>query len=140
MILGGLPRLSGKATSRGFSRGHDACSIPGWSRFITSYHSQELIKLMLRLTSDGMANRNAAFIHKDGDKGLPIPVYSSVTPQSPVGFLLHVMLVCGKFETELDFRTAPSMHESRLIAANLIGDRMDTESLRAYSRQLILLD
>ena len=85
-----------------------------------------------------MANQNAAFIHEDGDKGLPIPVYSSVTPQSPVGFLLHVMLVCGNFETELNFRTAPSMRES-LIAANLIGDRMDTESLRAYFRQLIQL-
>ena len=102
------------------------------------HHSQELIKLVLRLTSDGMANQNAAFIHEDGDKGLPIPVYSSVTPRSPVGFSLHVMLVCGKLETELDFRTAPSMRES-LIAANLIGDRMDTESLRAYSRQLIQL-
>jgi hypothetical protein len=73
-----------------------------------------------------MANQNAAFIHEDGDKGLPIPVYSSVTPRSPVGFVLHVMLVCGKFETELDFRTALSMRES-LIAANLIGDRMDTD-------------
>ncbi len=35
------------------------------------HHSQELIKLVLRLTSDGiMADRNAAFIHEDGDKGL----------------------------------------------------------------------
>jgi hypothetical protein len=32
------------------------------------HHSQELIKLVLRLT------QNAAFIHEDGDKGLPIPV------------------------------------------------------------------
>jgi hypothetical protein len=48
------------------------------------------------------------------------------------------MLVCGKFETELDFRIAPSMRES-LIAANLIGDRTDKDSLRAYSWQLILL-
>jgi len=32
---------------------------------------------VLRLTSDGIANQNAAFIHKDGDKGLPIPVYDS---------------------------------------------------------------
>ncbi len=85
-----------------------------------------------------MADQNTPFIHKDGDKGLPIPVYSSVTPPSPVEFLLHVMLVCGKFETELDFRTAPSMHES-LIAANLIGDRTDEDSLQAYSRQLIQL-
>ncbi len=84
-----------------------------------------------------MADQNAAFIHKDGDKGLPIPAYSSVTPRLPVGFLLHVMLVCENFETELDFRTAPSMHES-LIAANLIGDRTDKDSLRAYSWQLIL--
>jgi len=85
-----------------------------------------------------MADQNAAFIHKDGDKGLPIPVYSSVTPRTPVGFLLHVMLVCGKIETELDFRTAPSMRES-LIAANFIGDRTDTDSLGAYSGQLLLL-
>jgi hypothetical protein len=48
------------------------------------------------------------------------------------------MLVCGKYETELDFRTAPSMRES-LTAANLIGDRTDKDSLRAYSWQLILL-
>jgi hypothetical protein len=103
------------------------------------HQSQELIKLVFRLTSDGiMADQNAAFIHKDGDKGLPIPIYSSVTPRLPVGFLLHVMLVCGNFETELDFRTAPSMCQS-LIAANLIGDRTDKDSLRAYSRQLILL-
>ncbi len=54
------------------------------------HHLQELINLVLRLTSDGMANQNAAFIHKDGDKGLPIPVYFSVTPRSPVGFLLHL--------------------------------------------------
>ncbi len=68
------------------------------------HHSQELIKLVLQLTSDSiMADQNAAFIHKDGDKGLPISVYSSVTSQSPVGFLLHVMFVCGKFETELVF-------------------------------------
>ncbi len=33
MLLGGLPRPSGKATSRGFSRGQDACSINGWSRY-----------------------------------------------------------------------------------------------------------
>jgi hypothetical protein len=43
-------------------------------------HSQELIKLVLQLTSDGMANQNVAFVHKDRDKGLPIPVYSSVIP------------------------------------------------------------
>jgi hypothetical protein len=83
---------------------------------------------VLQFTSDGMADQNAAFIHEDGDKRLPTPVYSSVTPGSPVGFLLHVMLVCGNFETKLDFRTAPSMRES-LRAANLIGIRTDNDSL-----------
>jgi hypothetical protein len=39
------------------------------------HHSQELIKLVSRLTSDGiMADQNATFIHEDGDKELPIPV------------------------------------------------------------------
>ncbi len=56
------------------------------------HHSQELIKLVLRLTLDGI-NQNAAFIDEDGVKGLPIPVYSSVTPRSPVGFVsLSVVL------------------------------------------------
>jgi hypothetical protein len=47
------------------------------------------------------------------------------------------MLVCGTFDTELDFRSSSSMRKS-LVAANLIGNMTDVESLGAYSRQLVL--
>ena len=60
------------------------------------------------------------FVHEDNGEQLPIPVFSSVTPRSPVPFLLHVMLICGKFETELDLRMNGSLRGS-LAAAKLIG-------------------
>ena len=88
------------------------------------------------ISNNAEEGQDVVFIHEDEDGRLPIPVYSSLTPRSPVGFLLHVMLVCGTFATELDLRSQASMRES-LVAANLIGDRTDDVSLRAYSLQLI---
>ena len=67
---------------------------------------------------------------------LPIPVYSSITPNNPSDFLLHIMLVLGQFETELDLRLQPTIREG-LIAANLIGTETDSDSLCNYSRQLL---
>lgn len=67
---------------------------------------------------------------------LPIPVYSSITPNNPSDFLLHIMLVLGQFETELDLRLQPTIREG-LIASNLIGTETDCDSLRDYSRQLL---
>jgi hypothetical protein len=64
----------------------------------------------------------------DEEKELPIPVYSSLTPPLPVGFMLHMMLVSGTYDSELDLRSSSSMRKS-LVATNLIGTRTDEASL-----------
>jgi predicted GIY-YIG superfamily endonuclease len=87
---------------------------------------------------DGNAGRDAYYqwVIEDGKRDLPIPVFSGVTPHNPVMFLLHLMLVCGEYETELDFRSQPTMRKS-LLTAKLIGYKTDDESLEQYSIDLV---
>ena len=60
----------------------------------------------------------------DIDELLTIPVCSNITPNKPVSFLLHLMLVLGKFETEVDLRITCSIWKS-LYYAKLIGKEYD---------------
>ena len=76
------------------------------------------------------------YVIANGGKDLPIVVFSSITPRNPLDFLLHIMLMLGEYETELDFRMQPSMRQS-LVLAKLIGDRTDEESLLQYCRDLL---
>jgi len=70
---------------------------------IVHVHSDVLRVLILGfIMNDGDRGSIFVFEFEDGGKDLPIPIYSSLTPQSAVAFILHIMLVCGSFETELD--------------------------------------
>ena len=72
----------------------------------------------------------------DIDKLLPIPVCSNITPNEPVPFLLHLMLMLGKFETELDLRMTGSIWEI-LCYAKLIGKEYeDPNSQNRYALDL----
>jgi hypothetical protein len=78
---------------------------------IVHVHSDVLRVLILAfIMNDG--DRDSIFVFEDGGKDLPIPIYSSLTPQSAVAFILHIMLVCGSFETELDLIRTSSLRES----------------------------
>ena len=69
---------------------------------------------------------------------LPIPVFSKVGPEQSSAFLLHIMIMLGEFETELEFRQQKSIKMS-LAKCKLIPeeDINDTEGLREESnRQL----
>ena len=103
---------------------------------IVHVHSDVLRVLILAfIMNDG--DRDSIFVFEDGGKDLPIPIYSSLTPQSAVAFILHIMLVCGSFETELDLIRTSSLRES-LIVAKLIGLETDKLSLQMYSNKLML--
>ena len=103
---------------------------------IVHVHSDVLRVLILAfIMNDG--DRDSIFVFEDGGKDLPIPIYSSLTPQSAVAFILHIMLVCGSFETELDLIRTSSLRES-LIVAKLIGIETDKLSLQMYSNKLML--
>ena len=81
---------------------------------------------------------NTDYVFENGRKDLPIPVFSSVTPHTPVPFLLHMMLMCGKYETELYFRMQETMR-NRLVFAKLIRNKTDEKSLQEYSWDLMWL-
>ena len=68
------------------------------------------------------------FIHEDGGEELPIPVFSSVTPKTPAPFLLHMMLMLGEYDTEMDLKTQPTMLDA-LIKTNLIRDGDTAEEM-----------
>ena len=103
---------------------------------IVHVHSDVLRVLILAfIMNDG--DRDSIFVFEDGGKDLPIPIYSSLTPQSAVAFILHIMLVCGSFETELDLIRMLSLRES-LIVAKLIGIETDKLLLQMYSNKLML--
>ena len=48
----------------------------------------------------------------DGEeKDWPIPMFSSITPHHAVRLILHVMLVCREYETELNIHNQPTMRD-----------------------------
>jgi hypothetical protein len=103
---------------------------------IVHVHSDVLRVLILEIIlNDG--DRESIFVFVDGGKDLPIPIYSSLTPQSAVAFILHIMLVCGSFETGLDLIKTSLLRES-LFVAKLIGIKIDQPSLQVYSNKLLL--
>lgn len=69
---------------------------------------------------------------------LPIPVFSKVGPEQSSAFLLHIMIMLGEFETELEFRQQKSIKMS-LAKCKLIPeeDINDTERLREASNRLL---
>ena len=83
-----------------------------------------------------METETVSLFLKMGER-ISLSIYSSLTPQSAVAFILHIMLVCGSFEMELDLIRTSSLCES-LFVAKLIGIEIDKPSLQVYSIKLLL--
>ena len=93
-------------------------------------------KLLSLTTTSDFVDRKRFVDSEDCDELLPIPVCSNITPNTPAAFLLHLMLMLGEFETELDLRMQGTMRES-LANAKLIGDDfMNSEAQKQYALQL----
>ena len=97
-------------------------------------HSQELAVLLMNMI-DGDEQKER-FVFDDGGRDLPIPVFSSVTPNNPIPFILHVMLILGKYETELDFWLEPSLRESLARFGLIPPDFSNPSLLENYSNNL----
>ena len=82
--------------------------------------------LLLTSTSDGVDHERFAN-SEDCNKLLPIPVCSNITPDTPAPFLLHLMLMLGKFKTKLDLQMQGTICESLAIAKLIGGDFMSSE-------------
>ena len=80
----------------------------------------------------------ANLIHDTDNTHLPIPVYSFVKPSNSIQFLNHILLSLGRFSTEIDLMTHPSLKDC-FRSAKLIGNNNDNESLQQYSNDLLVL-
>lgn len=74
----------------------------------------------------------------DSENHLPVPVYSYINPSMGVQFIHHIMLSMGRFETEVNLTTQRSIRDS-LRYCKLIGEDIDTESLKQYANNLLKL-
>ena len=83
-----------------------------------------------------LEERSRLFIWDDEGDMLPIPVFSKVSPNRATNFLLHMLLVLGEYETELDFREANSMKEAFQVA-KLIKDTNTLSDNEAFLREQI---
>ena len=96
-----------------------------------------ILKNFLLRNMEGLADNdfNQCFVQNE-KLDLPVPVFSSITPHHPIPFLEHIMLVLGSYETELDFRTTPTIRDS-FAKTKLIGPNTDNRSLKEYSKQIM---
>ena len=78
------------------------------------------------------------FVIDDGKSFLPIAVFSRVTPERHLNFLLHIMLVLGEYDTELELWNSQTIREA-LAKAKLIpsNDHHDRNKLNEYSLSLM---
>ena len=101
-----------------------------------SHTSRRLGRHLIGLINDG--NDDEKFVFTDVSKVLPIPVFSSITPNTPVPFLMHVMLVLGEYDTELDLKMQPTMRES-FAKLKLIDIAVhDEEGLKRETNKLLV--
>ena len=98
--------------------------------------SQRLGRHLVDMISNG--NDDEKFVFTDISKVLPIPVFSSITPKTPIPFLLHVMLMLGEYDTELDLKMQPTMRES-FAKVKLIDNSVDDEeAMKRETNQLLV--
>ena len=86
--------------------------------------SRRLGSHLIDMINDG--HDDERFVFTDVTNVLLIPVFSSITPKTPVTFLLHVMLMLGEYDTDLDLKMQPTMRES-FAKRKLIENSVDDE-------------
>ena len=90
------------------------------------HHSMSLRNYLLHVIETNEEGIPCQFIRDDGRKDYPIVVYSKVVPEQQMKFVLHLLLVLGEYNTELDLKNAVSMREAfaraKLIPFNLPDD------------------
>ena len=112
---------------------------------MTKFIDDIIVKILdkINITSTIMLDKikfmEENFIHKSSDENLlPIPVLSTISPENPIQFLIHIILSMGKYQTEMDAMNNPSFYEC-FHKVELIGDNTDEESLKQYINNLTRL-
>ncbi|KAL3791589.1 hypothetical protein ACHAWO_005915 [Cyclotella atomus] len=93
-----------------------ALPLDGLPQFAVAFR-----ETFLSAVDNGTLDVLSRFIFDDGLIVPPVVVYSRITPEQHTKFALHLLLVLGEFDTELDFKTSGSFKDS-FIKAGLFDD------------------
>ena len=66
-----------------------------------------------------------------------IPVHSYIQPSTQHQFILHLLLLLGRYETEMDLVRHASLRDA-FRYAKLIGNNNDEESLLQYNDNIFV--
>lgn len=97
--------------------------------------SWRLRNYLLRVINDKL---DCPLFIDDVDASLPVPVFSNVSPANSSQFLLHMMLVLGNVQTELELKTKKSMKNCFAEIGLIPDSHLDsTEHLKRYTNTLL---
>lgn len=88
--------------------------------------SQLLLDHLLDILLDSENYDRCPFIVDDGKEDPPVVVFSKVVPEQNMKFILHILLVLGKYDTELDLKQCTTLKEAFELA-ELIPRRTEDE-------------
>ena len=97
-------------------------------------HSREFIKFFLTCVDEDKVDHLSQFVIDDGLEQSPIVVFSRIAPEQTTKFALHLLLVLGEYDTELEFKKSSSFRES-FINASLLSD-FDVEDVAFGNKEV----
>eukprot|EP00956_Cyclotella_meneghiniana_P010602 scaffold14751_cov43-Cyclotella_meneghiniana.AAC.1 len=92
-------------------------------------HSVILRYALLEMIDRGSKELTDFFIYDDKGVDYPIAVFSKVTPEQNMKFIIHVLLVLGRFETELDIKSAGTLQQSFAYCGLIRKESLTNKSL-----------
>ena len=92
-------------------------------------HSVILRYALMEMIDGGSRELTDLFVYDDKGVDYPIAVFSKVTPEQNMKFIIHVLLVLGRFETELDIKSAGTLQQSFAYCGLIRKESLTNKSL-----------
>lgn len=100
--------------------------------------AKNLRHALIHMAAFGDPTMERNLVLDDGKANYPIAVFSKVVPEQNMKFVLHVLLVLGEYDTELDLKAAGSLRKA-FVLAGLVREVSleDPESMRVDLMKLM---
>lgn len=84
-------------------------------------HSLRLKYALIHMINCGHRRLESLFVFNDKKADYPIAVFSKIVPEQTSKFILHILLIMGEYDTELDLKNAGTI-EKIFVKAGLIRE------------------
>ena len=100
-------------------------------------HSLELKYALIHMINCGHERMESLFVFNDRKADYPIAVFSKIVPEQTSKFILHILLIMGEYDTELDLKNAGTIENIFLKAGLIRKESIDNRS--AMEADIVLL-